>query len=38
MTNLNRALLSSIAALALLAATAGIAAAHHSFVAFNMNE
>ena len=38
MTNLNRALLSSIAALALLVATAGIAAAHHSFVAFNMNE
>jgi hypothetical protein len=37
-SNFNRAFLSGIAALALLVASAGIAAAHHSFVAFNMNE
>jgi hypothetical protein len=38
MTNLNRRFLSGIVALALLVATAGIAAAHHSFAAFNMND
>src|SRR5262245_60556553 len=37
-SNLKNAFLSGIAALALLVASAGIAAAHHSFVAFNMNE
>jgi hypothetical protein len=36
--NLNSALLASIVAVSLIVATAGIAAAHHSFVAFNMNE
>jgi hypothetical protein len=35
---LNRALLASFAAVSFIVATAGIAAAHHSFVAFNMNE
>jgi Family of unknown function (DUF6152) len=38
MTNLNRGFLLGIVALALLIATAGITAAHHSFVAFNMND
>jgi hypothetical protein len=37
-TNLNRTILRGIAVLAFFTAAAGIAAAHHSFTAFNMNE
>ena len=35
---MSRALLSAVAVSALLVATAGLALAHHSFVAFNMND
>jgi hypothetical protein len=36
--NINRALLSAIAAIAVVITTASLSVAHHSFVAFNMNE
>jgi len=36
--NIRKALLPVVAVLAVIVATAGLATAHHSFVAFNMNE
>jgi hypothetical protein len=36
--NRSNALLPAVALLAIIVATAGLAAAHHSFIAFNMND